>query len=1246
MLTPRPRTPKARPPGPDAPSPARRRPAPRALTPRPRTPKARPPGPDAPPLPEARQAPPPPSAPRPGQRLLHTWGREGTFGNHPTRMHDSDSRTEPSSAGLPHRLEPVEHQSPLSAPTDAWTRRPRAANPRGVGVTFRRGGKIWSPTHSPHPNWVLSVHRALPEEPQVLRDGASGWAARESRGDANRTRGASAMLQTLIRLHKLSGRDLQMPACETPDLTPRGSKSRQLEGPPNSLSTRDPKPPYRAVALGWDTPGWAGGGAGTMSPARAAKKNPRGDVGSAGRTPTAKDTFRDISIYFSKEEWAEMGEWEKFRYRNVKRNYEALVTIGLRAPRPAFMCHRRQAIKAQVDNTEDSDEEWTPRQQVKPPSVASRAEQSRHQKGTPKALLGNESSLKEVSGTAILLNTTGSEQAQKPVSSPGEASTSDQPSRRKLEPRRNEVEVKMYNLRERKGLEYQEVSEPQDDDYLYCEKCQNFFIDTCAVHGAPMFVKDSPVDRGHPNHSALTLPPGLRIGPSSIPKAGLGVWNEASELPLGLHFGPYEGQVTEDKEAANSGYSWLITKGKNCYEYVDGKDESWANWMRYVNCARDEEEQNLVAFQYHRQIFYRTCRTIQPDCELLVWYGDEYGQELGIKWGSRWKKELTSGTGEPKPEIHPCPSCRLAFSSQKFLSQHMKHSHPSPPFPGTPERKYLQPEDPRPGGRRQQRSEQHMWSDKAEDPEAGDGSRLVFERTRRGCISKACSSLPKGQIGSSREGNRMMETKPSPGQKANPEDAEKLFLGVGTSRIAKVRCRECGQGFSQKSVLIRHQKTHSGEKPYVCGECGRGFSVKSVLITHQRTHSGEKPYVCGECGRGFSVKSVLITHQRTHSGEKPYVCGECGRGFSQKSDLIRHQKTHSGEKPYVCGECGRGFSVKSVLITHQRTHSGEKPYVCGECGRGFSQKSDLIKHQRTHSGEKPYVCGECGRGFSVKSVLITHQRTHSGEKPYVCGECGRGFSQKSDLIKHQRTHSGEKPYVCGECGRGFSQKSDLIKHQRTHSGEKPYVCGECGRGFSQKSVLIKHQRTHSGEKPYSCGECGRGFSRKSVLITHQRTHSGEKPYVCGECGRGFSQKSNLITHQRTHSGEKPYVCRECGRGFSRKSNLITHQRTHSGEKPYVCGECGRGFSQKSVLITHQRTHSGEKPYVCRECGRGFSRKSVLITHQRTHSGEKPYVCGECRRGFSVKSALIGHGRRKCSKSAEPLHFPRVSRDQK
>ncbi|XP_028359843.2 histone-lysine N-methyltransferase PRDM9-like isoform X1 [Phyllostomus discolor] len=604
------------------------------------------------------------------------------------------------------------------------------------------------------------------------------------------------------------------------------------------------------------------------------------------------------------------------------------------------------------------------------------------------------------------------------------------------------MDVKMYSLRERKGHVYQEVSEPQDDDYLYCEKCQNFFIDSCAVHGPPTFVMDSVVDKGHPHRSALTLPPGLRIGPSGIPEAGLGVWNEAADLPVGLHFGPYEGHITEDEEAANGGYSWLITKGRNCYEYVDGKDKSWANWMRYVNCARDDEEQNLVAFQYQRQIFYRTCRVVSPGCELLVWYGDEYGQELGIKWGSKWKRELTAGRAEPKPEIHPCPSCSLAFSTQNFLSRHVKLNHPSQSLPGASSRKHPQPEEPCPvdQNQQQQHSSTHSWNDKAERREVKERSAPLLQKISQRRVSRAVLKPCREQMGSSSESEQMMQEEPSTGQRAHPESTEKLSVGGGTSRIVALGQGGCGQSFDDGSQLLTHQRTHSGEKHHVCRECGRGFTRKSSLITHQRTHSGERPYVCRECGRGFTQKSDLIKHQRTHSGERPYVCRECGRGFTCQSHLISHQRTHSGERPYVCRECGRGFTQKSGLITHQRTHSGEKPYVCRECGRGFTRKSSLITHQRTHSGERPYVCRECGRGFTQKSGLITHQRTHSGEKPYVCRECGRGFTDKSGLITHQRTHSGERPYVCRECGRGFTRKSHLLRHQRTHSGEKPHVC--------------------------------------------------------------------------------------------------------------------------------------------------------------------------------------------------------------
>jgi uncharacterized Zn-finger protein len=45
----------------------------------------------------------------------------------------------------------------------------------------------------------------------------------------------------------------------------------------------------------------------------------------------------------------------------------------------------------------------------------------------------------------------------------------------------------------------------------------------------------------------------------------------------------------------------------------------------------------------------------------------------------------------------------------------------------------------------------------------------------------------------------------------------------------------------------------------------------------------EKPHVCGECGRGFTKRSDLRRHDKKHSGEKPFPCDVpgCGAAFIQ-----------------------------------------------------------------------------------------------------------------------------------------------------------------------------------------------------------------------------------------------------------------------------------------------------------------------------------------------------------------------------
>ncbi|XP_030849720.1 probable histone-lysine N-methyltransferase PRDM7, partial [Strongylocentrotus purpuratus] len=157
---------------------------------------------------------------------------------------------------------------------------------------------------------------------------------------------------------------------------------------------------------------------------------------------------------------------------------------------------------------------------------------------------------------------------------------------------------------------YKEDDVPDDDHYIYCEDCHEVFEGQCSKHPLTI-IKDNPVPKGSKDRARKTLPDGLMVKQSLIPGAGHGTF-ATKFIPKGYRFGPYDGDIVDLETGYDSGYAWEIcTEGKP-HHYVDSNSEQTGNWMRYINCARNEGEQNLVAFQYLGDIYYRTFKPICP----------------------------------------------------------------------------------------------------------------------------------------------------------------------------------------------------------------------------------------------------------------------------------------------------------------------------------------------------------------------------------------------------------------------------------------------------------------------------------------------------------------------------------------------------------------------------------------------------------------------------------------------------------
>ncbi|CAH6776688.1 Zfp831 [Phodopus roborovskii] len=233
--------------------------------------------------------------------------------------------------------------------------------------------------------------------------------------------------------------------------------------------------------------------------------------------------------------------------------------------------------------------------------------------------------------------------------------------------------------------------------------------------------------------------------------------------------------------------------------------------------------------------------------------------------------------------------------------------------------------------------------------------------------------------------------------------------------------------------------------------------VGSTLVSTGRVKNAGK-YLCPHCGRDCLKPSVLEKHIRSHTGERPFPCTTCGIAFKTQSNLYKHRRTqtHLNNSRLSLESEGGGSSLLEegdrpgeTASVDSRGDEGtpENPLSPGTHATLAARNRETPEDQaHTTSPEFPLASPQPRRKVpEPKPPSLQRQQETCSEKPWdskalegplrKCESTDSGYLSRSDSV--------EQPPAAS------SPLHSLSEHSAESEGEGGPGCGSAGNKAEQ-----------------------------------------------------------------------------------------------------------------------------------------------------------------------------------------------------